>query len=102
LHKLGSTKRKAKLRIIHWSNGEIATCIYENVNDIQEVCNASEALNKVSEEFPIEIFDERNDEEDMRMIIKYSLAPWLGKYFGAGYVKGKRKKQLNPTRRDNI
>jgi hypothetical protein len=83
--------------------GKIDASIVDNIDNIGQAIEVAKKVDEAQRAFPIEIFDNNNEEEDLRMTIKYGLAPWFQEYFGISvYPDGKVSyKKTNPSRRDN-
>jgi hypothetical protein len=79
--------------------GKIEDAVMDNVNDIGQAIEVVKRIDDARKDFPLEVFDSRNEEE-----VKYSLAPWLQEYFGISIFPVEVKvsyKNSNPSRRDN-
>jgi CRISPR/Cas system-associated exonuclease Cas4 (RecB family) len=84
--------------------GKIEDAVMDNVNDIGQAIEVVKRIDDARKDFPLEVFDSRNEEEDYQMALKYSLAPWLQEYFGISIFPVEVKvsyKNSNPSRRDN-
>lgn len=85
--------------------GKLEDSVLDNVDDIGQAIEVAKKIDDARRDFPIEIFDERNDEDDLHMAIKYSLAPWLQEYFGISVLPdvklNVKVSYTNPSRRDS-
>jgi isocitrate dehydrogenase kinase/phosphatase len=82
--------------------GEIEASVLDNVTDSGEAIEVAKKIDSARRAFPLEIFSENKEGEDLRNIIKYNLGPWLQQYFGDFKFNVTVKyKELNPSRRDS-
>jgi len=81
--------------------GDLEKSLLDNVTGIGEIIEVAKKIDSARREFPVEIFNAMNTEEDIRLIIKHYLTPWFQEHFGTSVNIEFHYIEPNPTRRDS-